>query len=62
LDLQTWTYITAQGLGALLRLRGELMANGVRLKLCNLQPLVSEVFEVTRLNQVFGLGALSQRV
>jgi anti-anti-sigma factor len=61
LDFQSWTYITAQGLGVLLRLRGELMANGIQLKLCNLQPLVREVFEVTRLNKVFGLGVPSQR-
>jgi anti-anti-sigma factor len=53
LDLARVTAVDASGLGLMLELRRHAEAKGVRFKLMNVSPLVSRVFEVTRLDSVF---------
>ncbi len=52
LDLRAVRLPTAEGLGLLLTLNGELRARGGRLALLNLSAEAYEVFEVTRLIEV----------
>ena len=53
LDLGRVSTIDASGLGLMLELRRQSLANGIRFKLMNVTKLVSRVLEVTRLDSVF---------
>lgn len=53
LDLAEVTAVDAAGLGALVSLQNWARANGTRLKLMNLVPLVDEVLELTNLRSAF---------
>jgi anti-anti-sigma factor len=55
LDMGNVASISSMGLGLLLKLHKRLKAAGRRLTLCNLCPLVNDVFAVTRLNTVLDL-------
>jgi anti-anti-sigma factor len=53
LDLAEVSAVDAAGLGALVSLQKWANANGTRLKLMNLVPLVDEVLELTNLRSAF---------
>lgn len=50
LDLGRLEYITAAGVGAIIRVAQRARTRGGRLVLCNVQPLVREVFAIDRLD------------
>ena len=52
-DFQNVAFLTSTTLGLLLVLRKELQARGSRLVLAQLNPQVYEVFETTRLHELF---------
>jgi len=56
LDLSNVTVIDAHGLGVLLQLREQTLANGIHFKLMNMSERLSRVFEITRLNTVFEIN------
>ena len=60
LDMSNVTLVDAHGLGVLLQLREESLANGVHFKLINVNERLSRVFEITRLNTVFEINAAIQ--
>jgi len=49
--------VDAHGLGVLLQLREQALANGSRFELINVNKSLSRVFEITRLNTVFEIHA-----
>jgi anti-sigma B factor antagonist len=53
LDFSNVTLVDAHGLGVLLQLREQTLANGTRFELINVNKSLSRVFEITRLNTVF---------
>jgi len=53
LDLANVSVVDAHGLGVLLQLREETVANGIHFELMNVNERLSRVFEITRLNTVF---------
>ena len=53
LDLARVTRIDAHGLGVMLELRQQTLANGIRFELMNLSKPLSMVLEMTRLDSVF---------
>jgi len=57
LDLSNVTVIDAHGLGVLLQLREQSLANGTHFKLMNMSERLSRVFEITRLNTVFEINS-----
>jgi anti-anti-sigma factor len=57
LDLARVTMIDAAGLGAMLELREQTEARGIRLELMNVSKQISRVLEITRLNTVFRITA-----
>lgn len=58
LDLANVTLVDAHGLGVLLQLREQTIANGIHFKLMNANERVSRVFQITRLNTVFDINYL----
>ena len=58
LDLSNVTLVDAHGLGVLLQLREQTLANGIHFKLMNANERVSRVFQITRLNTVFDINYL----
>mgnify|MGYP003576187438 CR=1 FL=1 len=57
LDFSKVTVIDAHGLGVLLQLREQTLANGIHFKLMNMSERLSRVFEITRLNTVFEINS-----
>ena len=57
LDMSNVTLVDAHGLGVLLQLREESLANGVHFKLINVNERLSRVVEITRLNTVFEINS-----
>ena len=57
LDLAQVTMIDAAGLGAMLELREQTEARGIRLELMNVSKQICRVLEITRLNTVFRVTA-----
>jgi anti-anti-sigma factor len=57
LDLSNVTTIDAHGLGVLLELRAQALANGIHFELINVNERLSGVFEITRLNTVFKINS-----
>src|SRR5215470_15284711 len=53
LDLSNVNLVDAHGLGVLLQLREQTLANGSHFELMNVNENLSKVFEITRLNTVF---------
>lgn len=53
LDFSNVTLVDAHGLGVLLQLREQTLANGIHFELINVNSSVSRIFEITRLNTVF---------
>ena len=53
LDLSNVKRVDAHGLGVLLQLREQTLANGTHFELRNVNENLSRVFEITRLNTVF---------
>ena len=60
LDLAQVTTVDAHGLGVLLDLRAQVMANGARFKLMNVNQPLSRIFEITRLDSVFEISSRSE--
>ena len=57
LDLSNVNRVDAHGLGVLLELREQTLANGIHLELVNVNEKLSRVFEITRLNTVFEINS-----
>ena len=55
LDLSNVTIVDAHGLGVLLQLREQTLANGMHFEVINVNKNLSRVFEIARLNTVFGI-------
>ena len=53
LDLSNVNVVDAHGLGVLLQLREQALANGIHFELINVHERLSKVFEITRLNTIF---------
>ena len=62
LDLSNVTHVDAHGLGVLLQLREQTLANGIHFELLNLNNRVSTVFEITRLDTVFEIYSSAEFV
>jgi anti-sigma B factor antagonist len=52
-DLSNVTLVDAHGLGVLLQLREQTLANGMHFELINVNASLSRIFEITRLDTVF---------
>ena len=48
-------YLSSAALGKLILLNNKLKTTGGRLILCNIDPQIYEVFEITKLNKVFNI-------
>lgn len=57
LDLSNVTIVDAHGLGVLLQLREQTVANQVHFKLMNVNERLSRVFEIARLNTIFEISS-----
>jgi anti-sigma B factor antagonist len=57
LDLSNVNRVDAHGLGVLLQLREQTLANGIHLALMNVNESLSRIFEITRLNTVFEINS-----
>jgi anti-sigma B factor antagonist len=57
LDLSNVTLVDAHGLGVLLQLREQSLANGMHFELTNVNASLSRVFEITRLDTVFEINS-----
>ncbi|HJT27700.1 MAG TPA: STAS domain-containing protein [Pyrinomonadaceae bacterium] len=57
LDLSNVTLVDAHGLGVLLQLREQTLANGMHFELMNVHASLSRIFEITRLNTVFEINS-----
>ena len=53
LDFSNVTLVDAHGLGVLLQLREQAIAEGIHFEFINVTEKLSRVFEITRLNTVF---------
>src|SRR5215212_9981597 len=56
LDFSDVTRVDAHGLGVLLQLREQTVANGIHFELINMSESVGRVFEITRLDTVFAIN------
>ena len=57
LDLANVSLVDAHGLGVLLQLREQTLANGSHFELINVNKNLTRVFEITRLNTVFQINS-----
>lgn len=57
LDLSNVATVDAHGLGVLLQLREQTLAKGIHLELRNVRQPLYRIFEITRLNTVFGIDS-----
>jgi anti-sigma B factor antagonist len=60
LDLAGVNVIDARGLGALLELRAWAQSKGIEFRLMNVNRLVQQVLEITRLDTVFGMSSMAK--
>lgn len=60
LDLSTVSYLDSSGLGMLVLLRKRLSQCGAGVTLCDVQPQVLRVLEITGLNQAFQFASSSE--
>ena len=56
LDLSNVSVVDAHGLGVLLQLREQTLANGIHFELRNVNEPLSRIFEITRLDTVFEIN------
>ena len=56
LDMSNVSVVDAHGLGVLLQLREQTIANGVHFELINVSKPLCRIFEITRLNAVFEIS------
>jgi anti-sigma B factor antagonist len=56
LDFSNVTVVDAHGLGVLLQLREQSLANGIHFELINVSKRLYRIFEITRLNTVFDIS------
>jgi anti-anti-sigma factor len=56
LDLDSIGRVSSEALNALIRLRDAMMARDAKLRLCNLQPPVQEVLDITELGGLFHIS------
>ncbi|HET6977452.1 MAG TPA: STAS domain-containing protein [Pyrinomonadaceae bacterium] len=56
LDLSNVTNVDAHGLGVLLQLREQMLAQGIQFELINVNRRLYRIFEITRLNTVFEIN------
>jgi len=54
-DLEHTESISSEAIGALLKIRDHSVANNIKFRLCNLQPVVHEVLEITALTDLFDI-------
>lgn len=52
-NLGELAYVSSMGLGAIVKIAKQLRDKGGELRICCLAGLVRQLFEITRLNQVF---------
>jgi len=57
LDLSNVSVVDAHGLGVLLQLREQTLANGIHFELINVNEPVSRVFKIARLDTVFEINS-----
>ena len=57
LDLSNVNVVDAHGLGVLLQLREQALANGIGFELMNISKPLSRILEITRLNTVFTISS-----
>jgi anti-sigma B factor antagonist len=57
LDLSNVTCVDAHGLGVLLQLREQILADGIHFELINVNASLLRIFEITRLNSVFEINS-----
>src|ERR1700752_5215066 len=57
LDLSNVSTVDAHGLGVLLQLREQTLANGIHFELRNVSKPLYRLFEITRLNTVFEINS-----
>jgi anti-anti-sigma factor len=57
LDLANVNIVDAHGLGVLLQLREQTLANGAHFELLNVSQALFRIFEITRLNTVFEINS-----
>ena len=55
LDFANVGHMSSSALGMLITLHKRVREKGGALRLCNIRPSIREVFEITRLNEVFGI-------
>ena len=54
-DFVNVAHMSSSALGMLITLHKRVRERGGALRLCNIRPSILEVFEITRLNEVFGI-------
>lgn len=54
-DLEHTDSISSEAVGTLLKIRDHCVANKIQFRLCNLQPAVREVLEITALTDLFDI-------
>jgi len=55
LNFTTVEFLSSAALGKLITLEKKMKAHGGKLKLCNIRPDIYEVFQITRLNNLFDI-------
>jgi len=60
LNFSNVEYMSSAALGKLITLNKKVQATGGRLVLCNIDPQIREVFEITRLDKLFTIRADEQ--
>jgi anti-anti-sigma factor len=54
-DLEQTETVSSEAIGTLMKIRDHAVANGTQFRLCNLQPAVREVLEITGLTDLFDI-------
>jgi len=54
-DLKRTEHISSEAIGALIKIRDHAVANGIQFRICNLQPAVHEVLDITALTDLFDI-------
>ena len=54
-DLEQTDTVSSEAVGSLMKIRDHAVANGTEFRLCNLQPPVREVLEITALTDLFDI-------
>ncbi|MBC8868139.1 MAG: STAS domain-containing protein [Planctomycetes bacterium] len=54
-DLEHTENVSSEAIGALMKIRDHAVANGIQFRICNLQPAVHEVLDITELADLFDI-------